>query len=123
MQMSTVLAIPICAGTVSRLSDATVAFCRRFASICDGYVISMLSRGAGAIYLAARTHRQFFFGILTIYPVDTAWLTGPGTSGETSQLDWAAAAILVPLGVGVSISATGDREWLTLRRCTMAFPQ
>jgi len=109
MQMSTVLAIPICAGTVGRLSDASAASLQKV-RVDMRWLRHIYAESGGPAQSIWPLERigNFFVGILTIYPVDTAWLTGPGTSGETRQLDW--AATLVPLGVGVSISATGDRE-------------
>lgn len=109
--MSPVLVIHICAGTVGLLSGAVAVSLRkgspRHSVAGKVFVISMLSLGASAMYLAARKHQigNFVGGILTIYLVTTAWLTARRTSGETTKFDW--AAILVPLGVGVSTLING----------------
>lgn len=111
MQMSPVLAIHICAGTVGLLSGAAAVSLRkgsrRHGVAGKVFVVSMLSLGASAMYLAARKHQiaNFVGGILTIYLVSTAWLTARGKHRETSKFDW--AATLVPVGVGVSILING----------------
>lgn len=111
MQMSPVLAIHICAGTVGLLSGGAAVSLRkgsrRHAVAGTVFVVSMLSLGDSAMYLAARKHQigNFVGGMLTIYLVTTAWLTAQGTNRETSKLGW--AATLVPVGVGLSILING----------------
>lgn len=111
MQMSPILALHICAGTVGLLSGA-VAMSFRKGSRRHGiagrvFVIAMLSLGASATYLALMKHEMgnFLGGILTFYLVTTAWLTARRKDGETSIFDW--AALLIPLAVGVSTVTLG----------------
>ena len=111
MPTSPVLALHICAGIMGLLSG-TVAICFRKGSRGHGlagkvFVISMLSLGASAMYLAAikQPVGNFVGGILTIYLVTTAWLTARRRNGETSPFDW--AAMLVPSAVGASSLING----------------
>lgn len=104
--MSAILVIHICAGTVGLVSGA-VAITFRKGSRRHGiagkvFVVSMLSLGASAMYLAIVKHEvgNFIGGILTVYLVTTAWLTARRKDGETSVFDW--AALLIPLAVGIS---------------------
>lgn len=114
MQMSPILALHICAGTVGLLSGA-VAISFRKGSSRHGiagrvFVISMLGLGASAMYLAVMKHEvgNFVGGILTIYLVTTAWLTARRRDGETGVFDW--AVIIVPLGVGISTLTLGIQK-------------
>ena len=106
MQVSPILALHICAGTVGLLSGAVaISFrkgSRRHGIAGKVFVISMVSLGASAMYLAVMKQEvgNFIGGILTIYLVTTAWLTARRRDGGTSIFDW--AALLIPLGVGVS---------------------
>jgi uncharacterized membrane protein len=105
MQMSPILTLHICAGIVGLLSGA-VAMSFRKGSRCHGiagkvFVISMLSLGASAMYLAVMNHEvgNFVAGILTIYLVTTACLTARRRDGETSIFvpgnGWGPQALLV----------------------------
>jgi len=111
MQMAPILALHICAGTVGLLSGAVaISFrkgSRHHAIAGKVFVISMLSLGATAMYVAVRKHQvgNFFGGILAVYLVTTAWLTVKRRNGETSRFDW--AAILVPLAIGVATISNG----------------
>jgi hypothetical protein len=111
MQMLPMLFLHICGGTVGLVSGAAAVSLRkgsrRHAVAGKVFVISMLSLGASAMYLAARKHQigNFVAGILTIYLVSTAWLTARRRNEETSPWDW--AAILVPLGVAASSLING----------------
>lgn len=114
MQMSPVLAIHICAGTVGLLSGG-VAMSFRKGSRRHGiagkvFVVSMVSLGASAMDLALMKHEvgNFVGGILTTYLVITAWLTARRRDGETSIFDW--AALLIPLAVGVTTVTLGIRK-------------
>jgi hypothetical protein len=51
---------------------------------------------------------NFVGGILTIYLVTTAWLTARRSDRETGLFDW--AALLIPLGVGVSTLTLGIQK-------------
>ena len=112
--MSPILALHICSGTVGLLSGAVAASfrkgSRRHAIAGKVFVISMVSLGASAMYLAVmkREVGNFVGGILTIYLVTTAWLTARRKDGETGIFDW--AAILIPLGVGVSSLTLGIQK-------------
>jgi hypothetical protein len=109
-----ILMLHICAGTVGLLSGAVaISFrkgSRRHAMAGQVFVISMLSLGASAMYLAVMKHEvgNFVGGILTIYLVATAWLTARRRDGETSIFDW--AALLIPLGVGISTVTLGIQK-------------
>jgi uncharacterized membrane protein len=114
MQISPILALHICAGIIGLLSGA-VAMSFRKGSRRHGiagkvFVIAMLSLGASAMYLAVMKHEvgNFVGGILTIYLVTTGWLTARRRDGETSIFDW--AALLIPLGVGVSTLTLGIQK-------------
>ena len=111
MQLSPVLAIHICGGTLGLLSGAAAMSFRKgsrlHATAGQIFVFSMCGLGASAMHLAVRKGQiaNFFGGILTIYLVTTAWLTARPSKGESSHWYW--AAILVPLGVGVSSLSNG----------------
>jgi uncharacterized membrane protein len=116
LQMSPILALHICAGTVGLLSGAVAASFRkgspRHAMAGKVFVISMVSLGASAMYLAVRKHEvgNFIGGLLTIYLVTTAWLTARRRDGLTSIFDW--AALLIPLGVAISTLTLGFQKLL-----------
>ncbi len=114
MMYTPILALHICAGTIGLLSGALAVSFRkgsgRHAIAGRAFVISMLSLGASAMVLAImkREVGNFIGGILTIYLVTTAWLTARRQDGETGIFDW--AAILIPLGVGISSLALGIQK-------------
>jgi uncharacterized membrane protein len=114
MQMSPILVLHICAGTAGLLSGAVaISFLkgsRRHGIAGKVFVISMLSLGASAMYLAVMKHEvgNFVGGILTIYLVTTAWLTARRRDGETSIFDW--VALLIPLAVGASTLTLGIQK-------------
>jgi uncharacterized membrane protein len=66
------------------------------------FVVSMVAMGACAAVLAARIHQtdNFFGGLLTLYMLTTAWLTGRRRSGDTGIFDWGAFIF------GAAIAAT-----------------
>jgi len=109
-----ILMLHICAGTIGLLSGAVaISFrkgSRRHAIAGQVFVISMLSLGASAMYLAVMKHEvgNFVGGILTIYLVTTAWLTARRRDGEITIFDW--AALLIPLGVGISTVTLGIQK-------------
>jgi uncharacterized membrane protein len=112
--MSPILALHICAGTTGLLSGAVaISFrkgSRRHGIAGEVFVVSMLSLGASAMYLAAMKHDigNFVGGLLTIYLVTTAWLTARRRDRETSMFDW--VALLIPLGVGLSNLIVGVQK-------------
>lgn len=109
-----ILALHICAGTIGLLSGAVAMSFRkgspRHAIAGKVFVISMLSLGASAMVLAVMKHEvgNFIGGILTIYLVTTAWLTARRRVGESGIFDW--AALLIPLGVGISSLTLGVQK-------------
>lgn len=111
---SPVLILHICSGTAGLLSGAVaMSFrkgSRRHRIAGKVFVISMVSLGASAMYLALMKHDwgNFIGGILVIYLVTTAWLTAWRKDGETSIFDW--AATLIPLAVGISTITLGIRK-------------
>lgn len=114
MEMSPILALHICAGTVGLLSG-TLAMTFRKGSRRHGtagkvFVAAMVSLGASAMYLAVLKNEvgNFVGGIVTIYLITTAWLTARRRDGATGIFDW--VAILVPLGVGASTLALGIQK-------------
>ena len=66
------------------------------------FVVSMLTMGLSAVYLAAVKHdnNNVGGGVLTLYLVATAWMTARRADGETSVFDW--VALLIPLGTGAT---------------------
>jgi hypothetical protein len=64
------------------------------------FVVSMLTMGAFAVYLAITRHQpnNIGGGILTVYLIGTAWLTARRRDGETSRWDW--IVLLIPLALG-----------------------
>ena len=111
MQMSPVLALHICAGTIGLLSGAVaISFrkgSRRHAIAGKVFVIAMIGLGSSATYLALVKHQMgnLLGGIMTAYLVTTAWLTAKRRNGETNTFDW--IALLVPLVVGIGTLANG----------------
>jgi hypothetical protein len=73
------------------------------------FVVSMLTMGALATYLAIVRHQpnNIGGGILTVYLVGTAWLTARRRDGETSRWDW--VWLLIPLANGILLWMTGVR--------------
>lgn len=114
MAMSPILALHICSGTAGLLSGAiAMTFrkgSRRHGTAGKLFVISMLSLGMSASYLALTKHEigNFVGGVLTIYLVTTAWLTARRRDGDTSIFDW--AALLIPLAVGISSVTLGIQK-------------
>jgi hypothetical protein len=105
MVYSAILFIHICAGTLGLLSG-TAAICFRKGSrkhVLAGriFVVSMLTMGAAAVYVAIVKHQpnNIGGGILTVYLIGTAWLTARRRDKETSRLDW--VWLLIPLAIGV----------------------
>jgi hypothetical protein len=111
MQMSPILALHICGGTIGLLSGGLAISFRkgshRHAIAGKIFVISMLSLGASAMYLAVRKNQvgNFFGGMMAMYLVTTAWLTIRRKNGQTSRFDW--AAILFPLAIGLATFSNG----------------
>jgi hypothetical protein len=105
MSYSPILLAHICAGTVGLLSGtAAVSFRKgspRHVMAGRIFVASMLTMGAGAVYLAVTRHQpnNVGGGILTFYLIGTAWLTARRKDGETSRFDW--IVMLIPLGLGI----------------------
>lgn len=105
MSYSPMLMLHICGGTLGLLSGtAAMAFrkgSRRHVLAGRIFVASMLTMGAGAVYVAIVRNQpnNIGGGILTIYLIGTAWLTARRRDGETSRLDW--VWMLIPLAIGV----------------------
>jgi hypothetical protein len=75
----------------------------------DVFVVSMLTMGACASYLALMKHQMnnVFGGILTFYLITTAWLAGRRRDGETNIFDW--GALVMALAIGASMLTIGIR--------------
>ena len=105
MLYSPILFIHICAGTLGLLSG-TAAICLRKGSRNHAlagriFVVSMLTMGVAAVYVAAVKNQpnNIGGGILTVYLIGTAWLTARRRDKETNRLDW--IWLLIPLAIGV----------------------
>jgi len=102
---SPILLVHICAGSLGLLSGTAAILFRKGSPrhILAGriFVVSMLTMGAAAAYLAVIRNdpSNLGGGIVTFYLVGTAWLTVRRKEGQTSRLDW--VALLIPLVVGI----------------------
>jgi hypothetical protein len=105
MAYSPILVVHICAGTVGLVSGtAAILFrkgSRRHVMAGRVFVVSMLTMGVLAVYLAIVRHQPSNIGggILTFYLIGTGWLTARRSDGETSRLDW--VVLLIPLALGI----------------------
>lgn len=105
MNLSPVLFIHICGGTLGLFSGAAALAFRKGSRwhVAAGrvFVASMLVMAAGAAYLGVTKHQpnNVGGGIFTFYLILTAWLTARHADGETSKLDW--VALLIPLTLGI----------------------
>jgi hypothetical protein len=92
MAYSPILVVHICAGSLGLLSGtAAISFrkgSRRHVLAGKVFVASMLTMGA-ATYLAITRYQpnNIGGGILTVYLIGTAWLTGRRRDGEIRRLD------------------------------------
>jgi hypothetical protein len=113
MQLSPLLLLHICAGTVGLMSG-TVAISVRKGSrshTIAGIVFSMsmltlASTGAYIAYLKSQTS-NVLAGVLTFYMIATAWMAARRRVRRTDIVDW--VALLVALAVGASCVAYGFR--------------
>ena len=111
MSSSPILFVHICSGTIGVLSGfAAVSFRKgspRHRVVGNIFVISMLSLGASAVYLAIMKSQMtnVFGGVLTFYLAATSWLTIRRRDGRPGIFDW--VALLAALTVGVVIVAYG----------------
>jgi uncharacterized membrane protein len=98
------LVLHITGGIVGLLSGAVAMSFRKGSrghrAAGNVFVVSMLIMGACASYLALLKHQtnNVFGGLLTVYLIATAWLTGRRRDGETSIYDWGALAFAVVIG-------------------------
>ncbi|HEV2197234.1 MAG TPA: hypothetical protein VGR55_16740 [Candidatus Acidoferrum sp.] len=105
MNLSPVLFIHICGGTLGLFSGAAALSFRKGSAwhVLAGkiFVASMLVMAAGAAYLGVTKHQpnNVGGGIFTFYLILTAWFTARHADGETSKLDW--VALLIPLTLGI----------------------
>ena len=105
MNLSPVLFIHICGGTLGLFSGAAALSFRKGSRwhVLAGkiFVASMLVMAAGAAWLGISKHQpnNVGGGIFTFYLILTAWFTARHADGETSKLDW--AALLIPLVLGI----------------------
>ena len=117
MPYSPTLVIHICAGTLGLLSGTAAMLFRKGSPrhVLAGkvFVISMLTMGVFAAYLAIVRHQpnNIGGGILTVYLIGTAWLTARRRDGETSRLDW--VALLIPLALGILLWMSGLEKMRT----------
>jgi uncharacterized membrane protein len=98
------LVLHITGGIVGLLSGAVAMSFRKGSrghrAAGNVFVASMLIMGACASYLALLKHQtnNVFGGLLTLYLITTAWLTGRRRDGETSIYDWGALAFAAVIG-------------------------
>ena len=73
----------------------------------DVFVVSMLIMGACGSILALMKHQtnNVFGGLLTVYMITTAWLTGHRRNGGTDIFDW--SALVLGLAIGASLMTVG----------------
>jgi uncharacterized membrane protein len=73
----------------------------------DVFVVSMLIMGACGSILALMKHQtnNVFGGLLTVYMITTAWLTGHRRNGGTDIFDW--SALVFGLAIGASLMTVG----------------
>jgi len=115
MPYSPILLVHICAGSLGFLSGTAAILFRKGSPrhIVAGrvFVVSMLTMGAAATYLAITRNQpnNIGGGILTVYLIGTAWLTARRKDGETSHFDW--AALLIPLAIGIVTWKGGIDAW------------
>jgi hypothetical protein len=71
------------------------------------FVVSMLTMGVLAVYLAIVRHQpnNIGGGVLTVYLIGTGWLTARRRDGETNRFDW--VVLLIPLTLGILTWMTG----------------
>ncbi len=111
MSFSPLLPVHISAGLVGILSGAAAATFRKGSPrhVLAGkiFVLSMLTMGVSAVYLAVMKHQMgnVLGGTFTIYLVSTAWVTARRREGETSNFDW--CALLLPLAGGIGLWIAG----------------
>jgi len=67
------------------------------------FVVAMLTMGGCAAWLAFRAHQtmNLFGGLLTVYMITTAWLTGRQRDRGTSLFDW--GAMIFALAIAASV--------------------
>ena len=100
------------AGGMAGLLSGTVAMVYRKGSrghraAGNVFVVAMLIMGTCGSTLAMMKHQtnNVFGGLLTVYMITTAWLTGHRRDGETSVFDW--GALFFGLAIGGSLLILG----------------
>lgn len=123
MLFSLILFVHICSGIAGLLSGAVAMSLRkgsrRHRVAGNVFVISMLSLGATAVYLAIMKSQMnnVFGGVLTCYLVATARRSATNQDGKTGIFDWIAllailtvAVAVVTFGVEAAQSAAGSKN-------------
>ena len=123
MRFSLILVVHICSGIAGLLSGAVAMSLRkgsrRHRLAGNVFVISMLSLGATAVYLAIMKSQMnnVFGGVLTCYLVATARRSATNQDGKTGIFDWIAllailtvAVAVVTFGVEAAQSAAGSKN-------------
>jgi uncharacterized membrane protein len=107
------LVVHITAGIIGLLSGVVAMSLRKGSQwhrvAGNVFVVSMLTMGACASYLALLKHQpnNFFGGLLTFYMITTAWLAGRRSNNAPGKFDW--AATLMGFVVGASVLTLGIR--------------
>jgi Predicted membrane protein (DUF2306) len=102
-----ILILHIMGGMVGLLSGAAAISFRKGSSAHrmagNVFVVSMLMMGACGSFLALLKHQMnnVFGGLLIVYLITTAWLTGRRRDGATGVFDW--IALLTALSIGASL--------------------
>jgi hypothetical protein len=108
---SPILALHITAGVIGILAGFVAAPFRKgsrwHGMAGNVFVVSMMTMGACASYLAVMKHQManVFGGLLTIYMVTTAWLTARRRGNAIGVFDW--VALLMALAIWASLFFLG----------------
>jgi uncharacterized membrane protein len=111
MQLSPILLLHICAGTIGVLSGFVAVFLRKGSRwhriIGNVFFIAMLALGASGAYMAVVKSQvpNVLAGVLTCYMVATAWMTARRRECEPGIFD--RVALLTVLAVAATESALG----------------
>jgi hypothetical protein len=111
MQLSPVLLLHICAGTVGLLSGTIAVIVRKGSRkhVAAGIVfaVSMLTLAASGVFLAYVRSQigNIVGGVLTLYMIATGWSAARRRDGHTGAFDW--VALLFALAVGTACITYG----------------
>jgi len=120
MQLSPILLLHICGGTLGVISGAVAIFLRkgsrRHALAGIVFVTSMLVLGGSGVYMAIMKMQpgNILGGVFTCYLVATSWIAARRKQVGTGTFDWGGLLLVsgltiveVTLGIEAAISSTG----------------